>query len=891
MPPVPLVSFAEGSRIGPYEIAAQIGRGGMGVVYRATDTNLKRGVAIKVLPESLVGDAGRLARFQREAEVLAALNHPNIAAVYGLERVGDQSALVMELVEGPTLEDRIAAGRMAVDEALPVARQIAEALEAAHEQGIVHRDLKPANIKVRPDGTVKVLDFGLAKAAEPSESLAGASYAPTVTTPALVTGAGVILGTAAYMSPEQAKGQPADRRSDIWSFGCVLYEMLAGKRAFDGEDVIDTLAEVRRAEPDWAALPADTPASIHRLLRRCLLKDRKARLGDASAIRLEIDDANAGPSAQPLSTPSRFRLERYAWIAAVAVLIAVAAFAMRAAFRPRAAPAEVRFDIDVSGPVVGSTLAISPNGRQVAFLAGNPGDVRVWIHTMDGRPMRALDGTGGAVDRLFWSPDGQSLGFFAGGKLKRVDVATGAIQTLADTPGSTGGSWSREGVILFSPVQGPIFRVSQAGGAVTEVTRLEGSGLRHVSPQFLPDGRRFLFYVTGEPQVRGVYVGDIDGTESPRRILEGLEASAVYATSGHLLFPRQGALMVQPFDAATLTLRGEPRQLIESVRIDATQGMTHLSVSEAGTLVYRRAFLEDIQRRLVWIDRAGREIRQLDAREPLRATYFALSPDGKQGAVSRGAGGGLSLLDAERGTVTRFTSDADSFPLWTRDGRVLVYTSLRDGVRNLYQRSLTGGESELLLGTPGSKAAHDWSPDNRLLLYRDTDPATRSDLWALPVEPLDDQSGRVRPARGGKPTPVAQTPAQETNGQFSPDGQWIAYESNESGRQEIYVQPFGHSGSRQRVSIDGGGQPRWRRDGSELFFVSLNGQMMATSIRRRGDGSIDSGAPVPLFPVRLLLNNVQNSHEYEVSADAQQFLVNMVTEARSAISAIVNWQP
>ncbi len=361
----------------------------MGEVYRATDTNLKRAVAIKVLPSAVGGDAERLARFQREAEVLAALNHPNIAAIYGLERSEGWTALVMELVEGPTLADRIAAGPIPLDEALPIARQIAEALEAAHEHGIIHRDLKPANIKVRSDGAVKVLDFGLAKAMEPATGhVPGVSQAPTVTTPALMTGMGVILGTAAYMSPEQAKGQAADRRSDIWSFGCVLFEMLTGKRTFGGEDVIDTLAEVRRAEPDWAALPAATPASVHRLLRRCLAKDRKTRLADASTLRLDIDDAVAGPPVPRPSTTSRFRVERLAWSAAVVVLSVVAALAVRAAFRSPPSPVEVRFDIEVPAGTVGNPLAISPSGRQVAFLSGTSGDVSC-MGAHDGRPRGA----------------------------------------------------------------------------------------------------------------------------------------------------------------------------------------------------------------------------------------------------------------------------------------------------------------------------------------------------------------------------------------------------------------------------------------------------------------------------------------------------------------------
>ena len=934
------MSLNPGTRLGQYEVAAKIGRGGMGEVYRARDTTLGRDVAVKVLPDAFARDPERLARFEREAKTLAALNHPNIAQIYGFEKSAGIHALVLELVEGSTLAERIAGTSggpegpplrrtgeqvrrdrrggpsgppMSIDEALPIARQMAEALEAAHEQGIVHRDLKPANVMVRVDGVVKVLDFGLAKLNAPNASNGpndpNASQAPTITSPALLTGAGVILGTAAYMSPEQAKGRDADRRSDIWAFGCVVYEMLTGRRAFPGDDLSETLAAVIKSEPDWAALPPGTPSSIHRMLRRCLNKDRKARLGDASSLRIEIDDAPSRPDADPPAARG-FRRERLAWAAGVALLGLAFALALAVAVRPARGEPEVRFDITVPPDTAPNPLAISPDGRRIAFVAGADGRSSVWVHTLDGRAARPLEGTDGAQQSVFWSPDSGSVGFFAERKLKRIDVESGAVQTLADAPRGVGSAWNGGGVILFAPTRGPLFRVSQAGGAVAVVTRVEGPEVRHVSPQFLPDGRHFLFFSAGDPDVQGVYVADLDGAASPRRVLADADAAAVYAGSGHLLFPRQGALMAQRFDADRMTLSGEPWQVAESIRVDTTQGLTMLSASDAGSLVYRGGDVEALQRRLVWFDRSGKEVQRLDDRDPVNTSHMALSPDGRRLAVRRES---IWTLDTARGLLSRFTSGPeDLYPLWSPDGDRLVFTSSREGGRlNLYQRALTGGEDELLFATSGSKAAHDWSPDGRLLLYRDVDPRTGFDLWVLPVEregaatgpaiagsaviPADSRgvSGRLRPARGEKPMPIAQTPAAEMNGQFSPDGAWIAYQSDESGRFEIYVQPFGRPGVRQRMSIDGGTQARWRRDGMELYYIAPDGRLMAVPIRpSSGSLSTDAGVPVSLFSVRVTAGTEIGAYQYFVSSDGQRFLVNTITDSSpGVISAIVNWAP
>jgi eukaryotic-like serine/threonine-protein kinase len=541
------MALAPGARLGPYAISASIGAGGMGEVYRATDTTLGRQVAIKILPDAFASDPERLARFEREAKTLASLNHPNIAQIYGFEKSNDLHALVMELVEGPTLADRIERGPIPVDEALPIAKQIAEALEAAHGQGIIHRDLKPANIKVRPDGIVKVLDFGLAKLAETGGTAAANSVmmsnSPTITSPALMTGVGMLLGTASYMSPDQAKGRSVDKRADVWAFGCVLYEMLTGRRAFAGDDVSDTLANVLKTQPDWNALPQETPLSIRRLLRRCLEKDPKRRLHDIADACLEIDDAQSGSIETGLagSTTSNFR-QRLAWVVAgLGALIAVVATVWAARTSSLDSLPEMHVDIvtpETSDPV---SLALSPDGRQLVFAAVLAGRPSLWLRTLNSATERRLEGTDGAR-YPFWSPDSASVGFFADNRLKTVDVSTGAVKVLVNATPGRGGTWNRDGVILYSSAQNQtLFRISAAGGErVAGVTRLEGQQSGHCFPQFLPDGRHFFFYAEGPPEAKGVYLGELDGS-GPRRLIDA-DSVPVYV-SGRLLFVRQGSLV------------------------------------------------------------------------------------------------------------------------------------------------------------------------------------------------------------------------------------------------------------------------------------------------------------------------------------------------------------
>jgi serine/threonine protein kinase len=880
----PGMALVPGTRLGPYEIAGPIGEGGMGQVYRATDTNLGRHVAIKVLPDGFSRDAERLARFEREARTLASLNHVNIAIVHGFERSDGVPALVMELVEGPTLHDRVAHGSIPLAETLSIARQVADALEAAHEQGIIHRDLKPANIKVRPDGRVKVLDFGLAKLVETDrtrETRGSAQLAesPTITSPAMQTIVGVLLGTAAYMSPEQAKGDEADRTSDVWAFGCVLYEMLTGRVAFQGATVSETIASVLKDEPDWRRLPTDTPENIRRLLRRCLNKDRKRRIQHIGDARLELEE----PSVASPHTVAPSRRERIAWTTAVTALAIVATVgAWRALRTPPAAP-EVRLELNTPPTSDPISFAISPDAQKIVYVATSDGRSRLWLRYLGGVAAQVLAGTDGATFP-FWSPDSRSIGFFADSSLKRIDINGGAIQTLAKTPITRGGTWNQNGTIVFAPQAiGPLLRVQEIGSEPSMASRVKPQQGSHRFPQFLPDGQHFLYYATGSAAVRGVYVGALDGSE-PTRLMDA-DTAAAYSPSGHLLFIRQDTLFAQDFDPRRLSLAGDPFPVAQRVA-QSGLGRPNLgafSTSADGPLVYRTGSAG--RRQLVWFDRAGGEIAK--AGGPEDAYGPSLSPDGMRVAIARTVNGNTDVwsLDLERGILTRLTSDSsiDSYPVWSPDGSRVAYQSNRAGYTDLYQKSVnsTAGE-ELLLGSVGSKLPYDWSSDGRFLVYRDIDEKTSWDLWILP---MDGHS---------KPWPLVRTEFDERDAEFSKDGKWIAYQSNESNRFEIYVQPFPDSGTRQQVSTNGGTQVRWRSDGKELFYIAVDGRLMAVPIQVSSDGKrIIAGTPVPLFATQSG-DAVQTIYrpQYMVSANGQRFLMSTLTdEGASPLTVILNWKP
>jgi len=873
-------ALASGTVLGPYRVDGLLGTGGMGEVYRAHDRTLNRDVALKVLPHSLGDDPDRLARFDREAQVLASLNHPNIAGIHGLEDTDGVRALVLELVEGPTLADRIAQGALPLDEALAIARQIAEALAAAHESGIIHRDLKPANIKLRPDGTVKVLDFGLAKALASDPLIPTArdrSQLPTIVTPA-ATRVGMIMGTGAYMSPEQARGKPLDTRTDIWAFGCVLYEMLSGRRAFDDDEVSDVLASVLAREPNWAGLPATTPPSIRRLLRRCLHKDRQERLRDIGDARIEIRDALTGADPDLAGAPpSAVRRSRTTVVimAALALITVIAAVAIALGNRPGAPPLEVRFPINTPPTMNPAALAMSPDGHKVVFVADSAGRPRLWLRLLDVAEPRPLTGTEGVRMVPFWSPDSRSVGFFADGKLKRIDIDGGSIHTLANAPSGTSGTWSRDHVIVFTMSGSPLFSVSDSGGEPVAVTRLERQQGSHLSPHFLPDGRHVLYGARNDARVGGIYVTEL-GQAPSRRLLDA-DPGALYVASGHLLFVRQGTLFAQAFDPVRLALTGTPFTVAEQV--------AGASASSAGTIAYRSSATGAL-RQFVRFDRSGGEIGTVGDSVATNLSRPSLSPDGKRVAVYRGGNGqDVWLLEATRGAFSRFTSDAadDVMPIWSPDGKRIVFSSNRTGVHNLYEKSATvGGTETLLLSTTQMKYATDWSRDERFVLFNSQDSNRGIDIWALPLAP------------GGKAFPIVQTNFDEQNAQFSPEGKWIAYQSDESGRAEIYVQPFPGPGTPRPVSTNGGSQVRWRRDGKELFYVALDGRLMSVPVGiPANSGSPEIGTPHHLFTPDLggAVQQSDYRHQYVVSADGQSFLIVTVRGgADSPIRVILNWK-
>ena len=608
-----------GQTLGTYHVLSLLGRGGMGEVYRARDMQLERDVALKLLPDAFASDPERLARFQREAQVLASLNHPNIAHIYGLQGVGASRCIVMELVDGDTLQERLKRGPIPLDEALAIARQTAEALEAAHEKEIIHRDLKPANVKITPEGNVKVLDFGLAKPLQ--ETKRDSSNSPTLSMAA--TNAGVILGTAAYMSPEQARGEDTDERSDVFSFGCVLYEMLSGQQAFQGKTVSDILAGVLRVEPDSTLLPPDLNPRIYELLRRCLDKNPKRRWQAVGDLKIELETVTSDPHCRPAIAPQSRTRERFVWISALALVSVIAAAAMVWTFRPATSPPEMRVEINTPPTTDPSSLAISPDGQKIVLVARSEGRFRLWLRSLDSPSTRALEGTENAA-RPFWSPDSRTIGFFAGGKLKRIDIDGGATRVLADAGNGRGGTWNRDGVILFAPnPAGPLFRVSAAGGQPVAVTRIDAAQQNsHRFPQFLPDGRHFLYYVQGSPESNGIYIGQLDGSSTPR--LLDADAAAVYASSGHLLFVLQGTLFAQHFDLDKLALTGDPVPVANQIAVNYVVQSAALSASVAGPVVYRTG--SESPRQLVWVDRSGKEGEKVggpDTALPERPVAFA----------------------------------------------------------------------------------------------------------------------------------------------------------------------------------------------------------------------------------------------------------------------------
>ena len=880
-----------GRRIGIYEVTSLLGVGGMGEVYQARDPKLNRDVAIKVLPRLFINDPDRLARFEREARVLASLNHPHIGAIYGLEDADGVRALVLELVHGETLADRIARGPIPLHETFAIARQIADAVEAAHEKGIVHRDLKPANIKLTPDGVVKVLDFGLAKAAS-GDAPGDGTQSPTMTTGA--TTVGVILGTATYMSPEQARGRAADKRADVWAFGVVWFEMLTGRRAFEGEAISEVLAKVIEREPDWAALPSSTPPRVRELLRRCLRKDPKTRLQAIGDARVQIDEWLSGAtedSGTTVATPRRARRGSHAALIVASLLLTiVAALAIFAALYVRRLipePLLTRFAIPTPPTGDPVSFALSADGRRLAFVADSEGVRRLWVQSFDQVTAQPLAGTEGA-SYPFWSPDGRAIGFFADGKLKKIDLGSGALQVLADAPSGRGGTWNRDDVIVFAPntTSGVIMRMMAAGGTPMAVTRhVPGQGT-HRWPQFLPDGRRFIFFAPyGPPDTQGVYVGTLEGGE-PTHVLSAATA-AVYAPPGLLLWVHQGVLVAQRFDPERTVVSAEPVPVAHDVGVDAGVWRGAFAVSATGVLAHRAGRAE--RRQLTWVDREGIARGTVGPPDEDGLSSPELAPDDQRVAVQRAVqlNPDVWLMETGRNVTSRLTFDPsnEGLPLWSPDGRRVVFTALRRGAFDLFQRAASGaGDEQPLLLTGAHKTPLAWSPDGRFLLYATQDLKTGSDLWALPL--TGDRT----------PMPVVQTPFDDTTGQLSPDGKWVAYQSNESRPVQIYVRPFLKEGGQRQVSTTGGSQPRWRLDGKELFYLAADGRLMAVSIAVGVDApDLKVGTAVPLFRTRLasgsnIPSGVLSKPQYAVAANGR-FLMNVVVEGAAAppITVVLNW--
>ena len=816
-----------GRRLGSFTIQSLLGTGGMGEVYRAHDTRLGRDVAIKVLPAAWPIDTERRARFDREARTLASLNHPHIGAIYGLEDIDDSRALVLELVEGPTLADRLLAGALPLRETLTIASQIADALDAAHQSGIVHRDLKPANIKIRTDGQVKVLDFGLAKAA----GIGTARDMTQAATAHVATEEGVILGTVAYMSPEQARGVPVDKRTDIWAFGCILFEMLTGRAAFARATFSDSIAATLEHEPDWQLLPPATPPAIRRIVQRCLVKDVARRLRDIGDVAPDLadtrtsDDGIAGGAASRGATPST-----RPWLAAAATAIVAAAIAGGAVWMfttTSPAPVQVtRLAVALpAGDTLGNaqipSIALSPDGRTMAYAASRSGrSPQLFVRRLDAPEATLLPGTEGARGPFF-SPNGQWIGFFAQGKLKKVLAAGGGLQTLADAAVGLGGSWSGDDTIYFAPFNtSSIWKVSANGGMPQEFTRIDKSRdeVSHRWPQVLADRQTLLFTVWTGPGWDEKHLEIQVGEGGAHRRLVPGASTGRYISTGHLLYSKADNLIVAPFDLASLSITGPPVTLVERARDGVGEGAQY-AVSNSGTLAYVQAQAGVFERRLVWVSRDGTVIPI--AAPPNAYTDPAISPDGRSVALSvQGTTQTLWVYDLVRSSLTTLPEPGSlQSPLWTPDGRRLAYRATRAGYRNLFWRPADGsGEEERLTTSAGLHTPSSFSRDGRMLLFTDIAADTGNDIWVM------DTDSQPRSAR-----PVLKTRFGEFSPKISPDGTWLAYSSDESGRLEIYVSQFPGASGKIAISTDGGAEPRWSRDGRELFYRQ-DDKMMAVTL-------------------------------------------------------------
>jgi len=884
-----------GDTVGRYRVQSRLGAGGMGIVYLAEDVALGRKVALKFLPAALAADPQFRNRFDREARTISALDHPHICTLYDVGEQDGTAYLVMQYLEGETLEARLKRGALPLEQALQFATQIADALDKAHRAGVVHRDLKPGNIMVTKSGAM-LLDFGLAKA---TASASGSSLSVLPTTPPDLTAHGTILGTFQYMAPEQLEGRDADARTDIFSFGVTFYEMVTGRKAFAGASQASLIGAILKDEPPPIATvqPQATP-SVEHVLRRCLAKDADDRWQSARDVLRELQWIKSGASqgaatpAAPAVAPSRRPSLSAAW-GFIAGVVLAAALAMFYVTSGTVQPVVTR--LDVVTPVTNDpfSFALSADGRQLAFVSSTPTGPQLWVRSLDQPTARPIAGTEGAT-QPFWSPDGRAIGFFAGGKLKRVDVASATVRVLADAPVPRGGSWNKSDVILFTPtVYTEVMRVSATGGTVSPVTKrpVAGQGT-HRWPRFLPDGRQFVFLLALAPfETRGLYLATLDGGE-PRRLMAA-DAAATYVEPGYLLLPSQGALVAYRFDPARGSVSGEPIVVAASVGVDAggATGLGGFSASATGILAHRMGATS--RRQLVWVDRSGKEQGTLGPPDESALAVPDLAPDGHTVAVMRNVQNNpdVWLIDVGRAAASRLTYEPvlDLNPVWSPDSRRVVFASNRKGRFDLVEKRADGGSDELpVLVNAQDKTAQDWSRDGRFLMFAAQDEKTGADLWALPM----DGDGR-------KPFAVLQSSFDELHGRFSPDGRWIAYASNETGRLEVYVRAFPEAGGKRQVSTGGGFFPRWRQDGRELFYVAPDNSIMAVPVSEGPDArTLNPGSATALFRLPQLAVNGNNGltnflarAPYAVAADGR-FLVIVSADESSAepITMVLNWQ-
>jgi serine/threonine protein kinase/Tol biopolymer transport system component len=880
----------EGRCLGPYEFLGRAGAGGMGDVYKARDLRLNRTVAIKVLPPHLAHDRRAADRIGREARAVAVLSHPNICTLYDVGREDDIVFLVMEYLDGDTLAARLEGGPLKQAQALHFAIQIASALDRVHRAGVIHRDLKPGNIMLTKDGAgavqAKLLDFGISELRGPApgpETMHGALAGASSSSPDDAT-SGLLRGTIRYMAPEQLDGKPADARSDVFAFGAVLYEMLTGSPAFGGPTTTAVITAVHDHEPTLAL-----PPSLQRVVLTCLAKNPDDRWQTARDLLRELQWVQSDVRDREAAVgDSRSQRHRVAWIAtATGLAAAIAAAAIVFVALNRRPPEAVAASFEVSTPFSDDPMsfALSADGRQLVFVATKDGASILWVRPIDDLNARPLDGTDGA-SFPFWSPDARAIGYFASGKLQRIDPRGGRPQPLADAPNGRGGSWAGDGTILFAPsTAGPLMRVSSEGGTPRPATQLTPGQNSHRWPQFLSGGKRFIYLSTqGQPGTSGVFLGSLDGA-APTRVLDD-DAPAVYAPPGRLLVPRNGDLVSLEFNPDHPDVSGNASVVARLVGYDTQLARGAFSVSDAGVLAYRTGIAS--RRQLVWFDRGGHALGTAGPPDNDAIAAPELSPDGRHVAVFRSVAGNDDVwtIPIEGGIPTRLTAapGLDGFPIWTRDGRSVIYTALH-GSYGLAERSLAGGE-RALFQTPGLKIATDVSPDGRVLLYAIQVPVTGVDLWAAPLPPESDLA----------PWPVAQTPFDEMAGQFAPNGAWIAYQSNATGQMEIYVRPFPGPGTEQRLSLGGGSQPRWSPKGQELFYVAADGRLMVIPVAYDARfRTLEAATPHALFRTHLATGAnippaVGTKAQYVVAPDGR-FLMNVSLEGAPAPPIVVSVRP